>query len=174
MGKYEENLERLKKTVRCEPVDRVPVVPCGNAYMARANGIVMKEYINNFDVACEANLKELKRLDADGTQSVIFSPYLLGTQWLSKTAIPGVDLPDDDMWQVVEIAENMKFEDYAEIKKIGWDAWQAKFIAEKCDNNWENLKPFFEANPKAYARFYEEGFPCLADFLMITPFTVSR
>lgn len=117
MGKYEDNLELIKKAVRCEPVDRVPFVPCANAYMARANGIQMKEYINNFELACEANLKELNRIDADGTQNVIFSPYLLGTQWLSKTAIPGVDLGDDDMWQVVELPENMKFEDYQKIKK---------------------------------------------------------
>ncbi len=170
MGKYEENWERLMKTVRCEPVDRVPFVPCGNAYMARANGILMKDYITDFDLACEANIKELKRLDADGTQSVIFSPYLLGTQWLSRCAMPGIDLGDDDMWQVMEIPENMKFEDYAKIKEIGWDAWQAQFIAEKCDNNWENLKPFFAANPHAYERFYEEGIPCVCDFLMITPF----
>lgn len=33
MGKYEENLELLRKAVRCEPVDRVPVVPCGNAIL---------------------------------------------------------------------------------------------------------------------------------------------
>lgn len=170
MGKYEDNMERIKKAIRCEPVDRIPCVPCGNAYIARVSNIPMKEYINNFEAACEANIKELKRLDADGTQSVIFSPYLLGTQWLSKTAIPGVDLGDDDMWQVVEIPENMKFEDYEKIKEIGWDAWQAQFIAEKCDNNWEMLKPFFAANPPAYKRFYEEGIPCVCDFLMITPF----
>ncbi len=169
MGKFEENMERIRKAVACEPVDRIPVAPCGNAYMARVNNVVMKEYISDFDKACDANLKELTRLDADATQSVIFSPYLLGTQWLSKTAIPGVDLGDDDMWQIAE-AENMKFEDYEEIKKIGWDAWQQKFIAEKCDNNWENLKPFFAANPKAYEKFHEAGIPCICDFLMITPF----
>ena len=32
MDKYEENLELIRKAVRCEPVDRVPVAPCGNAY----------------------------------------------------------------------------------------------------------------------------------------------
>ena len=45
MGKYEENLERIKKAVRCEPVDRVPVAPCGNAYYARAQKVLMKDYI---------------------------------------------------------------------------------------------------------------------------------
>lgn len=169
MGKYEDNLELIRKTVRCEKTDRIPVVPCGNAYFARSQGVLMKEYINDFDKACEANLKELQRIDADATQNVIFSPYLLGTQWLSKTAIPGVDLGDDDMWQSVEF-ENMKFEDYEKIKEMGWDEFQKWFIAEKCDNNWENLKPFFEANPRCYQKFYEAGLPCVCDFLMITPF----
>ena len=39
MGKYEDNLELIRKTLRCEPVDRIPVVPCANAYFARVNGI---------------------------------------------------------------------------------------------------------------------------------------
>ncbi|MCD8230746.1 MAG: hypothetical protein LUD14_02780 [Clostridiales bacterium] len=67
-------------------------------------------------------------------------------------------------------SENMQAEEYEDIKAMGWDAWQKKFIAEKCDNNWENLKPFFEANPRSYAKFYEAGIPCICDFLMITPF----
>lgn len=129
----------------------------------------MKDYVADFDKACEANIAGLTAIDADATQNVLFSPYLLGTQWLSKTAIPGVDLGDDDVWQVVE-SENMKFEDYEEIKEIGWDAWQKKFIAEKCDNNWENLLPFFAANPKAYEKFHEAGIPCIADLMMVAPF----
>ena len=169
MGKYEENLELLRKAVRCEPVDRVPVVPCGNAYFARAQHVLLKDYITDFDKACDANLTELKRIGADGTQNVIFSPYLLGTQWLSKAALPGQELGDDDMWQIKEF-ENMQFEDYEKIKEMGWDAFQKQFIAEKCDNNWENLKPFFEANPRCYQKFYEAGIPCIVDFLMITPF----
>lgn len=169
MGKYEDNVELFRRAVRCEPVEKIPVAPCANAYYARVQHIKMKDYITDFDLACDANLAELKRLDADATQNVIFSPYLLGTQWLSKTAIPGADLGDDEMWQIVE-CENMKAEEYEDIRRMGWDAWQKKFIAEKCDNNWENLKSFFEANPRSYQKFYEAGIPCFADFLMITPF----
>ena len=169
MSKYDDNLELIRRAIRCEPVERIPVVPCANAYYAKSQGVLLKDYINDFDLACETNLKELKRIGADGTQNVIFSPYLLGTQWLSKAQYPGAGLADNDMWQMAE-AENMKFEDYEDIKKMGWDAWQKKFIAEKCDNNWEVLEPFFAANPKAYARFHEEGIPCICDFLMITPF----
>lgn len=32
MGKFEDNLERIRKAMRCEPVDRIPVAPCGNYY----------------------------------------------------------------------------------------------------------------------------------------------
>ena len=35
MSKYDENMELIRKAVRCEPVDRVPVVPCANAYYAK-------------------------------------------------------------------------------------------------------------------------------------------
>lgn len=169
MAKYEENLELIRKAVRCEPVDRIPVAPCGNAYYARVSGTPMKEYVTDFDKACDANLAEHLRIGADATQNVIFSPYLLGTQWLSKTAIPGVDLDDDAMWQVLE-CENMKFEDYEDIKAMGWDAWQAKFLAEKCNDNWAKLAPYFEALPRSYGKFAEAGIPCICDFLMITPF----
>lgn len=166
---YEQRLDRIRRAVRCEPVDQIPVAPCGNAYFARSQHVLMKDYITDFDRACTANLSELTRLEADATQNVIFSPYLLGTQWLSKAALPGIELDDDAMWQITE-CENMKFEDYEDIKRMGWDAWQQKFIAERCNNNWENLKPFFAANPRAYQRFREAGIPCICDFLMITPF----
>lgn len=169
MKKYDENLERIRKAVRCEPVDRIPVVPCGNAYYARTGKMTLKEYITDFDAACTANLDELQRVDADATQNVIFSPYLLGTQWLSKTSVPGKELDDDAMWQVVEF-ENMKAEDYEKIKEMGWDAFQKQFIEEKCDDNWNKLESFFEANPRCYQRFAEAGIPCICDFLMIPPF----
>lgn len=169
MSKFEDHLELIRKAMRCEPVERIPVAPCGNAYFAKSQHVPLKDYITDFDMACTANLAELTRIGADATQNVIFSPYLLGTQWLSKAALPGIELGDDDMWQMKE-CENMKFEDYEDIKKMGWDAWQKKFIAEKCNDNWENLKPFFEANPRCYERFYEAGIPCICDFLMITPF----
>ena len=82
---YQQRLDLIRRAVACQPVDRIPVIPCANAYLARSQHVVLKDYINDFDKACTANLAELTRLDADGTQNVIFSPYLLGTQWLSTT-----------------------------------------------------------------------------------------
>ncbi len=170
MGKFEDNMELFRKVVACEPVDRIPIGPCGNAYMARAQGLTIGEYIRDFDKAIAANIAEHKRIDADFTQSTLFSPYLLGTQWLCPTAIPGDGLGEDDMWQVREKEENVEWEDYDRIKEMGWDAWWHDFVEKKCNDNFHKLEPFFAAVPKSYEAFYEAGIPCICDFLMITPF----
>lgn len=167
---YDENMNRIKKAVAMEPVDKVPFAPCGNAAWARIAGVPMKEYINDFEKACTVNLEIMKSLGGvDATQNVIFSPYLLGTQWLSKTSVPGRELGDDDMWQVVE-SENMKHEDYDEILKNGFEGFYLKFVKERCDDNFTRLQPFYDYTPTAYKRFAEAGIPCICDFLMITPF----
>ena len=39
---------------------------------------------------------------ADAINYGAYSPYSLCYLWMSKVKVPGVDLPDDAMWQVVE------------------------------------------------------------------------
>jgi len=170
MNKYEENLTRIRKAIALEPVDRIPVAPCGNAYYAKACGLPLKTYITDFDAACTVNLKCLTELDADATQNVIFSPFLLPGQWLCPVATPGNELGDDDMWQVTEKADFMKQEEYDIILEHGFEYFYEKFKLEKLGDNNAKLAPFFEYNPEAYARFHEAGIPCICDFLMITPF----
>lgn len=167
---YEERLARIRKAVALEPVDKIPFVPCANAYHARQQGVLMKDFINNFELQCTTALKELSELgEVDGTQNTLFSPFLLSGQWLSKVAVPGIDLGDDEMWQVVE-CENMKFEDYQEILDNGFEAFYTRFKKEKVDNNDEKLVSFFQYVPTANNRYIEAGIPCIADFLLITPF----
>ena len=167
--RYDERLNRIRKAVALEPVDKIPVAPCGNAYMARSAGIPMKDYIRDYELACSTNLKALEQMGAEITQNVIFSPWLLSPQWLSKIAVPGEELDVDELWQVKE-AENMKFEDYQEVLDKGFEAFQTRFVKEKCDDANAKLASYFEYLPTAYQRFYEAGIPCICDFLMITPF----
>jgi len=170
MGKFEENLERIRKAVALEPVDRIPVAPCGNAYYAKATGLPLKTYISDFEKACDANLKCLVALDADATQNVIFSPFLLPGQWLAPVHTPGNELGDNDMWQMVEEQDFMKQEEYQIILDKGFEYFYRNYLKERLGDNDKKLEPFFAANPAAYQRFYEAGIPCICDFLMITPF----
>jgi uroporphyrinogen-III decarboxylase len=44
---YDERLARIKKAVALEAVDKILIVPCANAYFARSQGVLLKDYISN-------------------------------------------------------------------------------------------------------------------------------
>lgn len=167
---YNERLARIRKAVALEPVDKIPFAPCGNAFWARSQGVKIGDYVSDFELGCTTNISAMNELGGvDATQNEIFSPYLLATQWLSKIAVPGKELSDDEIWQVME-SENMKFEDYKTILDNGFEAFYDKFLVERCGDPEKQLQPFYEYAPKAKERFIEAGIPCVCDFLMITPF----
>ena len=56
--------------------------------------------------------------------------YSLAYYWMSTVKVPGVELPDDAMYQVVE-AELMKAEDYDRILEQGWPEFYRSFMAER-------------------------------------------
>lgn len=167
---YTERLARIRKAVALEPVDKVPVAPCANAYFARAQGVLTKDHIRDFELACTTNIKSLEEMGGvDATQNEIFSPFLLSGQWMSKIAVPGRELGDNELWQVVE-KENMKQEEYREIIDNGFAPFYEKFLVERCGDPENELKEFYAYSPIAKQRFIEAGIPCICDFLMITPF----
>jgi len=167
---YDERLARIRKAVALEPVDKIPVAPCANAYFARSQGVLMKDYIRNYELACTANLQAFAEMGScDATQNVIFSPWLLPGQWLSKVATPGAELPDNELWQVLE-TQTLQTADYQDILKNGFESFYNRFLVERLDDNPAKLAPFFAYMPEAYRRFNEAGIPCICDFLMITPF----
>ena len=52
----------------------------------------------------------------------------------SKVRVPGVDLAEDDMWQVVE-TELMMREDYDRLLHMGWPEYSAQCQARKCQSH---------------------------------------
>lgn len=169
---YEKRLARIKKAVALEPVDKIPIAPCANAYWARSQGISFTEYFSSPERTCTTNINGILQLgDVDATQNEIYNPYLLPGQWLNKVAVPGRDLGDNDMWQMME-KENVTHEDYGEILENGFGSWLETFLKEKCGDSEGELVNwgFYDYLGTAKARFIEAGIPCIADFLMITPF----
>lgn len=169
-AQFEKHLDRIRKAVALEPVDKIPVAPCANAFWARSQGVLLKDYITDFELACGTNIKAMQEFgEVDAAQNEIFSPYLLSGQWLSNVSVPGKELGDDDMWQVVEY-ENMKQEEYQEILKDGFGPFLDRFLRERCADPEGQLGDFYAYLGEAKRRFTEAGIPCIADFLMITPF----
>ena len=167
---YDDRLARIKKAVAMEPVDKIPIAPCGNAYWARQQGVKIKDYLTDFELACTTNINAMNALGGvDATQNTIFTPYLLPTQWLSEVHVPGKELGDDELWQVVEKGI-VKDEDYDEILATGFEPFLNHCLKDRLNDNNANLVPFFEYVPTAAQRFVDAGIPCICDFLMILPF----
>lgn len=167
-----EKLDRIRKAVALEPVDKIPFVPCGNAFFARVEKLPMTDYVHDMEKNATVQLNVLERLGyVDATQARNFCPFLLPTQWLCDVAIPGEDLGPDEMWQMLEKPYNVTDADYDFILENGFGPFYNDFLANRLNKNYpEKLKDFFGYAGTAKQRFDDAGVPCICDFLMITPF----
>jgi hypothetical protein len=88
---------------------------------------------------------------------------------MSKVAVPGVELADDDMWQVVE-TEQLKREDYNRILDMGWPDFSMEFMQE----NILNYVPLEFMPPQrklldVKGAWREVGLPVLMNEIITTP-----
>lgn len=121
---YQERLTRIKKAIACEPVDRVPVIFQGTAFAPRYMGMTLAEYVNDPFAAQDVTIGAMEKLgDVDGINvAAVMGKGNAGQMGLQRRKMPGRELPEDSIWQVVE-TEVMKVEDYDTVIEKGWDAF---------------------------------------------------
>ncbi len=122
---YQERLDRITRAINLEPVDRIPIVYMATAFSPRYMGMTQAEFVSNPDAPIEVTIAAMDRLgDLDGINMMpgAFQTVKLSLLWLSKLAMPGKELPEDDLWQVQE-AEMMTVEDYDFVIDKGWSAF---------------------------------------------------
>ncbi len=125
---YNERAERIQKALKFEKVDRVPFILSGPGYAPKSQGLTQAQFCTDPDAALKASLDTLDDLNAvaevDGINTVQVGcfPCLLSEVFWSKVAIPGIDLPEDDLYQVKE-QEIMSVDDYDYIIEHGWEAF---------------------------------------------------
>lgn len=163
---YRERLARIEKAVRFEPVDRIPVIYMALAFSPLYTGLPLSRYVVDGDAALDANLDAADRLgDFDGFNSFPgwIVPYELTGLWLSRIALPGVELPEDTLWQVRE-AEVMTLDDYDFILDHGWPAFLDEFLPRVVDmdrfQRWDEW--YAEGLAPAVERARGRGYPSVA------------
>ena len=125
---FEKRLERTMNAISMKPVDKIPFHYSGPACMARMEGMTMNEFVHDFDKATDACVHFLNEHPGiDAIHSPTMYPPVLANLWLSEIRTPGEELPDDELWQVVE-RDNMKPEDYERIIKIGYGPWREEYF----------------------------------------------
>lgn len=126
---YQERFNRIKKAINLESVDRIPMIFQGTAFSARHAGMTIAEYCQKSNASFTSNYKTIADYDFDGTNLAGGGRItaLLTTTWMSRLGVPGKDLPEDSLWQVME-AEVMTHEDYDTILKIGWKKFTNQYL----------------------------------------------
>ena len=161
---FEKRLERTMNAISMKPVDKIPVHYSGPACMARMEGMTMNEFVHDFDKATDACVHFLNEHPGiDAIHSPTMYPPVLANLWLSEIRTPGEELPDDELWQVVE-RDNMKPEDYERIIKIGYGPWREEYFKKYLGNIAEKTAPFIDSLPMTYGRIRKEaGVPIMKE-----------
>lgn len=162
MQLYNEHLERTLKAVRMEKVDKIPYSFSGPAYMAKRQGLTMSEFVSDPKRATDAAVGFCNSHPGiDSIHSPSMSPYLLPSLWLSEVKVPGVELPDNELWQLHE-KENMTVEDYQQIIDMGYGPWLGKYLQERVGNPMPKAAPYLAYVPVTAQRMAQEaGMPIM-------------
>jgi len=173
---WEERHERIRRALAYEPVDRIPFTFMGGGYSPVSQGLSLAEFCTDADAAVGAILDCLEDLgDIDGANQMyrgLTTPGLTAL-WLSRIAVPGIDLPDDVVWQVHE-TEDLTVGDYDRILDEGWEPVRDELLGRL-------QKPeLVEANDRWVARsfaglarrYHERGYDTLCGATTTIPFEV--
>jgi uroporphyrinogen-III decarboxylase len=168
---FRQRLTRILKAVALEEPDRVPVVLEYSGFAAYVTGTRMAEYLESPAKNLDVMIQAYRMVgDGDAINYGSFWPYGLCYDFMSRVAVPGIDLPEDDMWQVVE-SPLMQREDYDRLLNKGWPDFFSDFMKKRVLNDVPaSYLPPQRKSPDAQAAWRAEGVPVLSGGDVTTPF----
>jgi len=171
---YEERLERVRKVINFEPVDRLPIIQNASAFGPQYVGKTIAEFCATEEAPLEITLAAMDKLGGlDGINLMMGgrTPVVLPAVWLSRVGWPGRDLPENSVWQVRE-AEVMTLDDYDTIINQGWGAFFQSYIPRVVDPaEFGQTMGWLAANGRRVADAYrEKGYVPMAATPVAVPF----
>ncbi len=165
-----ERLGRLRTAIALGTPDRVPVCLGFDGFAARVMGLTLAEYAVDADVAGAAALATLEKLgDVDAIQFATNLPKLLGMIWLAPVRLPGVDLPEDSLWQLDE-QTRIQPEDYDRILEMGWSPWLGEYIGKYLKDEAAANEAIMEAGPRWARECMRRGYVAFNTTNVTVPF----
>ncbi|HWR08693.1 uroporphyrinogen decarboxylase family protein [Sporomusa sp.] len=162
---FAERMARLEKAIALEKPDRTPIMLSGTFFLKYGNPQAkMVDFITRPDWADDMVINGYQKMaDVDaGGPPVLGRADATGAMWLSKTKIPGRELPDDAFWQIDEVGL-MTEEDYDTILKIGWRKFLSDFLISRLGYTPEQITPDLEFNKRQDEKFKSIGLVNLLD-----------
>jgi hypothetical protein len=167
---YNQRLERILKAVALEEPDRTPVVLEYSGFAAYATQTPMAAFLKSPKTNIDTMIKAFELVgDADAINYGAFWPYGLCYDFMAKVRVPGVDLPENEMWQVTE-TRLMDRNDYDRILNQGWLHFFKKMMRERILNDVppEYLPPQ-RRSVNVRAKWQSIGMPVLSGGDITTP-----
>ena len=154
-----------------EKPDRVPVVLEYSGFAAYVTRTRMAEFLRSPTKNLDTMIQAYQLVGGgDAINYGSFWPYGLCYDFMSRVAVPGVDLPENEMWQVVE-SPLMRRDDYDRILDLGWPAFFSDFMKNRVLNRVpESYLPPQRKSPDVQAAWRAEGVPALSGGDVTTPF----
>jgi hypothetical protein len=168
---YRQRMTRILNAVALEEPDRIPVVLEYSGFAAYVTGTKMADFLGS-PLKNLATMIEAWRLvgGADAINYGSFWPYGLCYDFMSKVAVPGLDLPGDEMWQVVE-TELMTRGDYDRLLDTGWPDFFNEFMSRKILSGVpQEYLPPHRKSPDVQKAWRAEDVPVLSGGDVTTPF----
>ncbi|MFH2131514.1 MAG: uroporphyrinogen decarboxylase family protein [bacterium] len=168
-----QRLNRIKQAVALETPDRVPVVLEFSGFAPLITQTSVHEFLATSEKSLETMQKAFQMVGAgDAINYGSFWVYGLCTDYFAKVHVPGIELADNDLWQVVE-SELMKKDDYDQILDMGWPDFAAAFMEQRIFNDVPArlLPPQWESK-EVLQKWADQGIPVLSGGDVTTPFEV--
>ncbi|MBC3795871.1 uroporphyrinogen decarboxylase family protein [Acetobacterium tundrae] len=176
---YDERAQKIKDTVNFKN-ESVTTCFMGQAAPAAHMGVKMKDFALNPDIMIKMTLDYINEINAITSVDCLNtgvngmrSDHSLPMAWLSKVKMPGIELPDDSLWQVVETSI-FKPEDYDVIIEQGFDT-----VFNRIFPQLVNMKEFQESiayqeenGQKNVELFINNDFPSVNSGVASPPFEV--
>ena len=168
---YSQRLNRILTAVALKKPDRTPVVLEYSGFAAYVTSTQMAEFLSSPPKNLDTMIQAFKMVgDGDAINYGSFWPYGLCYDYMSKVRVPGVDLPEDEMWQVVE-SELMTRDDYDLILSKGWPAYSKAFLTQRIFHEVpDEYLPPRRKSPDVQKAWRKVGVPVLSGGDVTTPY----
>ena len=161
--------------MRGERKDRVPLMFAGDTALIRyakpetTFRFMIEEHEAMTQTIVDEVLPHFPKLDF--LAAVGMSSRFLGAAFLTRTLLPGVELPDDEMWQL-EFDHFMTEDDYDVIIDQGWKKFSDGILFDKLGYDPEAMGKDFEAGQRNMQRYDDAGLPFAFSGMLSSPFDI--
>ena len=167
---YNRRLTRVLETVALKKPDRTPVVLEYAGFAAHVTRTSMAEFLRSPRTNLDTMIQAFQMVgDGDAINYGSFWPYGLCHAFMSKVRVPGVDLPENEMWQVVE-TELIDRDSYDRILDLGWPSFFKEIMQERVLND---VPPAYLPPERKFlnvrAEWRSQGIPVLSGGDVTTP-----